>query len=470
MHLDIGSRQRRQKALEAAEPTLANELGNYPGLIESIAEHSFAEFRDTRTPGEEYLKRLLETVRREQRNGRLVFDDLGALFWLLLTLFPNVDRAYKNRYPLVIADEHQDASALQDAVVRRLARRRLVVFADEMQLIHEFRGASHDRLDQHLDDAGEVLTLRTPHRWHGAGRYCEWLVAFRRTLQDDGPVPDTLPRQLRVQYTPAQRGFNGMKPAIQQAVRRAFGDHLSSVAVLARRNKEASDLRSYLSKKRLFPRQVGTQDFEEARRDIEQLPLLASPRLIAGHCLHRLQAMVPTLGVNVAKQVCARLGNDELNQKRAGTSALPILTALEPIYSDGPRAYFEALVAALKCCEEAGHHLPRKEAVKALRLTVNNGRKDRHTFEDLIERYSQAVLAAAHVAPAMERGLFVMTAHQAKGKEFDAVVLADGMDWIWPDDAENRRLFYVVVTRATKSLTIVAPRAGASPLIDLCGR
>lgn len=470
MQLDIGSRRRRQDALESAEPTLAHELRAHPGLVESIAEHSFAEFRDARTPSEEHLNRLLETVDREQRGGRLVFDDLGALFWSLLTRFPSVNHAYQNRFPVVIADEHQDASALQDAVVRRLARRRLVMFADEMQLIHEFRGASQDRFDQHLDDAGEVLTLRTPHRWHGAGRYCKWLVAFRRTLQDDGPVPDTLPGQLRVQYTPAQRGFNGMKPAIQQAVRRAFGDHLSSVAVLARRNKEASDLRSYLSKKNLFPRQVGTQDFEEARRDIEQLPLLSSPRQIAGHCLHRLQAMVPTLDVNVAKQIYTRLGDDELNQKRAGTSALPILRALEPIYSDGPRAYFEALVAALECCEDAGHHLPRKEAVKALRLTVNNARKDRHMLEDLVERYSQAVLAAAHVAPTMERGLFVMTAHQAKGKEFDAVVLADGMGWLWPDDAENRRLFYVVATRATKSLTIVAPRAGASPLIDLCGR
>ena len=468
MHLDVGSRQRRQKALESAEPTLAHELRAHPGLIESIAEHSFAEFRDARTPGEEYLERLLETVDIEQRNGRLVFDDLGALFWSLLTLFPSVDQAYKNRYPVVIADEHQDASALQDAVVRRLARRRLVVFADEMQLIHEFRGASQDRLDHHLEDAGEVLTLRTPHRWHGAGRYCEWLVAFRRTLQD-GCLPNTLPTQLRIQYTPAQRGFNGMKPAIHRAITRAFGDHLSSVAVLARGNEEASDLRSYLSKKSLFPRQVGTQDFEEARHDIEQLPILASPRPIAAHCLHRLQAMVPTLNVGVAKQVCARLGEDEVNLVGAGAKALPILKALEPIYSDGPRAYFEALVAALQRCEEAGHHLPRKEAVRALRLTVNDAMKDRHTLKSLIERYSQAVLMAAHVAPRIERGLFVMTAHQAKGKEFDAVVLADGMDRYWPDNAENRRLFYVVATRATKSLTIVAPDRKASPLIDLCG-
>ena len=65
----------------------------------------------------------------------------------------------------------------------------------------------------------------------------------------------------------------------------------------------------------------------------------------------------------------------------------------------------------------------------------------------------------------MERGLFVMTAHQAKGKEFDAVVLADASERFWPDNDETRRLFYVVVTRPTSSWTIVAPNRRASPLI-----
>ena len=117
MHLDIGSRRRRQKALELAEPTLVHEFQSHAGLIESLAEHSFAEFRDARTPDGESLGRLLATVDFEQRKGRLVFDDLGALFWSLLNLFPSVDQAYTHRYPVVIADEHQDASALQDAVV-----------------------------------------------------------------------------------------------------------------------------------------------------------------------------------------------------------------------------------------------------------------------------------------------------------------------------------------------------------------
>lgn len=468
MRLDIGSVRRRHEALESAEPALAPALRDHPGLIESLAEHSFPEFRDGRTPSGKSLSRLLETVLCEQQNGRLVFDDLGALFWSLLNLFPCMEQAYTNRYSIVIADEHQDASALQDAVVRRLGRQRLVVFADEMQLIHEFRGASQVRLDQHLVDAGEVLTLRTPHRWHDATRYREWLIAFRHSLQG-GSVPDGLPDRLRIQHSRAQRGFNGMKPLVLRAVTRAFGDHSSSIAVLTRGNKEASELRSYLSKKGVFPRQVGTQDFEEARHDIERLPQLASLQAIAVQCLDRLQSLVPTLDVTLINQVRGRLGQEGVDFARVGTHARPVLRALEAIYRDGPRAYFRALFAALQTCENSGHHLPRKEAVWALRKTVN-AIDEGATFESLIERYSESVLTAAHVAPRIDRGLFVMTAHQAKGKEFDAVVLSDGMARYWPDDTESRRLFYVAMTRATKSLTIVVPDRGASPLVDLCGR
>lgn len=337
-----------------------------------------------------------------------------------------------------------------------------------MQLIHEFRGASQVRLNQHLDDAGQVLTLGTPHRWHGARRYCEWLIAFRHSLQG-GSVPDGLPNRLRIQRSRAQRGFNGMKPLVLRAVKRAFGDHSSTVAVLTRGNKEASELRSYLSKNGLFPRQIGTQDFEEARHDIERLPRLGSLQAIAVQCLDRLRMLVPTLDVTVINQVRGRVGQHGVNLVRAGTNALPILRALEPIYDDGPRAYFRALIAALRTCENFGHHLPRKEAMWALRQTVN-AIDEGATFESLIERYSQSVLTAAHVAPRIDRGLFVMTAHQSKGKEFDAVVLADGMDRFWRDNADSRRLLYVAVTRATKCLTIVAPDHGASPLVDLCGR
>ncbi len=51
-----------------------------------------------------------------------------------------------------------------------------------------------------------------------------------------------------------------------------------------------------------------------------------------------------------------------------------------------------------------------------------------------------------------------MTAHQAKGKEFDAVVLVNATAAHFPDSDEGRRLFYVAITRASKAWTI--PLAG----------
>lgn len=160
VHPDIGSRRRRELALKRGHPKAVASIAADNGLIGSLAEHAFPEFRDYRTPKRAVLEPLLDIVREEHSAGRLVFDDLGALFWTLVTSYPAVDQAYKLRYPIVIADEHQDASALQDAVVRRLARS-VVVFADPMQLIHEFRGASGKRLVWHCDNCEEELTLRT---------------------------------------------------------------------------------------------------------------------------------------------------------------------------------------------------------------------------------------------------------------------------------------------------------------------
>ena len=77
-----------------------------------------------------------------------------------------------------------------------------------------------------------------------------------------------------------------------------------------------------------------------------------------------------------------------------------------------------------------------------------------------------------------ERPLHLMTAHRAKGKEFDTVVLLDTVAGIWPDSrADNerkleaeRRLFYVVFTRAQKRVIMLTePRAPISPFVGELG-
>lgn len=59
-----------------------------------------------------------------------------------------------------------------------------------------------------------------------------------------------------------------------------------------------------------------------------------------------------------------------------------------------------------------------------------------------------------------------MTAHQAKGKEFDVVIIVNAGQLQFPDDADGRRLFYVAVTRASKRWVILAPQDDPSPLLQ----
>jgi superfamily I DNA/RNA helicase len=59
-----------------------------------------------------------------------------------------------------------------------------------------------------------------------------------------------------------------------------------------------------------------------------------------------------------------------------------------------------------------------------------------------------------------------MTAHQAKGREFDAVVVVHVSKRFLPDTEAARRVFYVAVTRGARSWTLIYPDADRSPLVD----
>lgn len=463
MRLDVGSENRRRRALGAAGQVL-QLLQQHEGLIDCLAEHGYSEFRDERTPPAADLEPLLRIARQEQHEGRLVFGDLGALFWELLERFPVLDEAYRRRFPVVIADEHQDASALQDAVVRRLGQSQLVILADPMQLIHGFRGASPDRLQRHLDECeGEVYSLRTPHRWHEKEELAEWLLAVRTRLQGDRPEA-RLPATVAIKRTRADYGFNAVKLAARIAVNEALRAGARSIAVLARTNNEVGSLRQYLSQQGVRPRQIGG-DFEEARGDIEQLPLLRDAQSVALHAVDRIAALVPTLARPVLNQVRERLRPDGVNLHRASLVAARILGPLERIYVEGHERYIEALVEALDACGHAGHHLPQVEAVLALRDTAAVITGQPMGLDAALAKYSEKVMITMHTAPRTARGVFVMTAHQAKGKEFDAVVFSDVSARFWPDDEESRRLFYVAVTRATARWIFVAPDRNQSPLL-----
>jgi superfamily I DNA/RNA helicase len=469
--LDLGSSRRRKEALEPVDRDAVRRLDReHTSLLDSLGEHVFELFRDDRTPPVELLDPLLEIVDAEQRAGQLVFDDLGALFWRLLEEFPIVERAYLARYPVVIADEHQDASALQDALVRRFGTVRLTVLADPMQLIHGFRGARIERLNRHREQCDEELMLSTPHRWHGSEHLAEWLLAVRARLMGEQAEEVARPAELHVVQTNAAHGTGPIKAQIRVAIHRSREADLRRIGVIVTTNTDARDIRGYLTREGLRPRQIGGNDFEEARTDIEQLPLLADSQTLALHALERLQALVPALAPNVVTQIRGRLREDNVHLAGAGEVAGCVLRSFECLYTNGAASYFQAIAGALDALVERNYHLPRADAVRALRDTAHALAGQNADVDTAIAAYADRVVAAAHItAPRLGNGVFVMTAHQAKGKEFDTVILANPLERHYPDTEEGRKLFYVAVTRATARWVVVAPDANATPLLQALG-
>jgi superfamily I DNA/RNA helicase len=453
----------RREALKAADSAAVTELGTFKGFLEAFAEQRFAAFHDERTPNQETRERLLAAIDTEARAGRVIFDDLGALFWQLLESYAVLDVAYKARYPVVIADEHQDASALQDALVRRLASERLIVLADPMQLIYGFRGSKPERLERHAQECDASFELHTPHRWHGREDAGTWLLAVRARLQGEA-VKAAMPSEVKIvkcQY------FNQMLPRVKGEAASALSSDMDTVAVIAAFNSDVGRLRSYLCTQGLFPRQLGGgDDFEEAREEIEQLPLLGDASNLAAHAIERVAKLVPTLKSGVVTTVKTRLTATGVNLAgNCGAEAKGLLGALAPLYEQGPGSYFTTVVGALDVCAANEHHLPRVEAVRALRATADALGGADASLEDVLERYAESVAAAAQAAPRLGRGLYVMTAHQAKGKEFDVVIIVNAGKAQFPDDDENRRLFYVAVTRGSSRWIVLAPSGEPSPLL-----
>jgi len=456
-----------RERLEALRAQLGRMIGRGQEHIWSeVLEHTIPAFRGAQSPPMELAGRAAEVVQAQNSAGLMAFGDLGYCYWQLLERFPVLERAAHAAYPLVIADEHQDASALQDAVVRRLAAEaRLIIFADELQLIHGWRGADEGRLAKHREEADEVIELRTSHRWAAERGLGAWLLRGRDRFlgREDTPAVDPPEGFEIVRYPTEHHRYRQAFPHIAGAVARAFDAASGVVAVLCPWNRHASELRDYLTRRGMYPRQLGgPEDFEFARGLQVRLPVITDGGARAGLALEIIGELVPQLEADIRRQLRTRIGPAGPNLTRAGELTRALLEAMRPAWDeDDPRVFFAVVSRLVEIVEAAGHHVPRTECLVPIRRAA----RDR---AEALDAYRKWVAAARFSASAQApRGLLVMTVHQAKGKEFDAVIVPFVDREAFPDDLEGRRLLYVAMTRSRRRLTLVVPEANPSSLLAL---
>ncbi len=388
----------------------------------------------------------------------------------LLRRYPFVADMLARRYPLVICDEHQDASAEQHAVIEALhaAGARVRAFFDPMQRIYgpgatTAQGqADENRLTAFQAAADISESLSTPHRWRGGGEDLgAWILENRTRLAQGGQLRLTgaLPRGLKVVFADnaAQRNL-GFRLDVQD--RRALDADvkgLQPLLVLSHHNDTVKAIRAFLGRSMPI--------WEGHTRS-------ALPTLVQRLSEQSDAAAVADAAVNFVQDTCTGFSDSQFagrlrmevaqgcvkpaKGKPAEIQALARRIVCQPNHT-GVGEFLRGLHSAIKArADFAGVHIdsPREfwEAVRLGRAAdpqtglAEQARQNAHT---------------RRLPPARA----ISTIHKAKGLEAPNVLImpCDGTTF----REKDRRLLYVAISRATRRLTLVVSRSNPSPIVEI---
>jgi DNA helicase II / ATP-dependent DNA helicase PcrA len=431
---------------------------------------------------------------RKRAQHLLDFEDL-LLHWRAAVLDSDVGPVLAASFDHVLVDEYQDTSVVQTDILRALRSRdaRLTVVGDDAQAIYSFRaatvrnildfpihfpGATTITLEQNYRSTGPILDLANAVI-AGSGE------GYRKQLwtEDGGgvlPVLATCPDQ------------QSQADAVCQSIleHHESGTALKDQVVLFRTSHHSDLLEVELGRRNIPFVKFGGLRFLEAAHVRD---LLAALRIVGNPwdelAWMRVLQMADGVGPGSANRIVEALG--VRNPERGGPNPLAAFCA-NPTGERSVRRSVEDLsqiASGLGICSASG--LPPGAQVEALRHTLEPmiRRRYDHPEPRLADLDALAGLAADYESsegfiadltldPPASTGdlagkptldddwLTLSTVHSAKGGEWAVVHLIHAADGAFPSDMatgdnesvdEERRLFYVALTRARKQLHIYAP-------------
>ena len=421
---------------------------------------------------------------RKRALGVLDLDDL-LLFWRALARDPDAGARLAGGFDHVLVDEYQDVNELQVEVVAALAGYGATVTAvgDDFQAIYGFRSASADHLlgfTERFPGAGTVLLERN---YRGGQPLLDLANAI--AAEAEIGIPKTL-RAVRAGGERPELVF--CRDQAQEAAEicdrvlaaRERGMLLREQAVLARTGHDTDLLELELSRRRIPFVKYGGLRYLEAAHVKDFLALLRlTDRITDEMSWFRLLMLLEGVGPARARRC--------LDQLLAGGLLSP--TQLPQRWSDA-RKHLPAVAqeqgdpvaAALAAGPDAerlrdalapivrAHYMDGAVRIQDLDALCGLARdaSDLRTFvaELLLDPPASSTDLAG---PALqdEDWLVLSTVHSAKGLEWQAVHLVAAYDGNFPSDlaagsreslAEERRLLYVALTRARRSLIVYVPR------------
>ena len=453
----------------------------------------------------EVQKRYAE---RKRSTNAMDFDDLLVLWLKLLQDNADVREQYQRRFQFVLVDEYQDTNKLQGDIIDLLAARHknVMVVGDDSQSIYSWRGANF------------LNIIKFPERYAGAKVY-KIETNYRSTpeiLKVANAAIAANINQFAKELAPARQ--SGNKPALvtcgdagEQAAfvaqrvleLREEGTALNDMVVLYRSHFHALELQLEFTRRNIpFAITSGIRFFEQAHiKDVAgYLKFISNPSDELS--FKRIIKMLPGVGGKGADKLWLKFNS--LFVAQAATppteNVRVIATTLQKCNDAVPKkaatawAQFMATMAQLEVPPVRG------SATKMIRLVLEAVYEDylkqeyanfrqrqedleqlaefAQRFESLEDFLTQLALLTnveaedQQAANKDDEQIRLSTIHQAKGLEFDVVFVIMLCEGLFPSarsmdtaegEEEERRLFYVAVTRAKNELYLSYPLIRVTP-------
>ena len=434
--------------------------------------------------------------KKKKANNSMDFDDLLEKTLSMFQQHERIAAFYRRQFQFILVDEYQDTNKIQADLVDLLARdhRNVMVVGDDAQSIYSWRGANFQNILEFPKRYPDAQVFKIEMNYRSVPEILEVANAaiaaniqqFRKHLSATRESNATKPALVALNDAAEQAQFVAQR--ILEL--RDEGVDLRDIAVLYRAHYHAIELQLELSR-RGVPYQItsGIRFFEQAHiKDVAAfIRFVANPRDEVA--CKRMVKLLPGIGNRTAANLWREWEN-ALNERGEITSWSERLLAMR--VSAKSKKAWEQLAHTLDEIAPGGQPNSSSDMITSIveaiyddyaKVTFTNyelRREDLNQlavfarqFKDVHEFLAQLALISnvdAEAAPnqaADKEAVNLSTVHQAKGLEFHTVFVIWLTEGMFPSSRsldtraaleEERRLFYVAITRARDELYLTYPQ------------
>jgi DNA helicase-2/ATP-dependent DNA helicase PcrA len=465
----------------------------YGSIAEITESDKASRVQETNTIYRHYAARCFKA-------NAMDFDDLLLNINILFRDFPAVLEQYRNRFDYILVDEYQDTNYAQYIIVHKLSElhRNLCVVGDDAQSIYSFRGARIENILNFRNDYPDYRLFKLEQNYRSTRTIVD--AANSVIEKNAGQIRKTIyskneeGEKIRVVQTTidSEEGIVTASDILDTRMRERL--EWNDFAVLYRTNAQSRIFEEMLRKKNIPYKIYGGQSFYERKeiRDLlAYLRLVVNPddeealkriinyprRGIGDTTVHRLMELSASLGSSIwsiisSPELSTQYLTPALRTKLSVFTGLllPVMATAQDAtaYDIASRmAAASGIITDLKQ-GQVPEEIDRLENIQELLNGIKEFTEAAVTNGDPadIATWLQTVSLLTDQdteKPEDKNKVTLMTIHSAKGLEFKYVYIVGLEENLFPSNMnlynpreleEERRLFYVAITRACRRVTL----------------